>query len=139
MAVHGRQSANESASRYLSTTGLLLSLIGTQLEEESRKQLMEEFGAKTLPPNHALTLHVHRIVSRILEANHLGTLKTSKPKSSTWFDDSFQGHIEDPVAAPGARQWELMVVKDDHSVNAMASFGTSPLSISSWKSYLTYL
>lgn len=96
----------------------------TRLEETARKELMEEFGAKTLPPNHALTRHVHRIVSRILEANHLGTLKTSTPPSKTWFGDPFQSHADDPIASPNARQWELMVVKDDKIVNAMASFGT---------------
>lgn len=104
--------------------GLLFLTNIVKLEETARKELMEEFGAKTLPPNHALTRHVHRIVSRILEANHLGTLKTSIPPSKTWFSDPFQSPADDPIASPNARQWELMVVKDDKIVNAMASFGT---------------
>lgn len=99
---------------------------GLQLTEESHRQLLEEFGPKMLPPNHPLTRHVHRIVTRILEANNLGTLKTAPLPGSpttTWFDDPFevQGGLDEHGS--GAKQWELMVVKDDKIVNAMTSFG----------------
>lgn len=91
-----------------------------QLAEESRKLLAEEFGPKILPPNHPLTRHVHRIVTRILEANHLGTLKATTP-ANAWLSDPFNGHSNEN--GPEGRQWELMVVKDDQVVNAMTSYG----------------
>ncbi|GJE94132.1 peptidase family M48-domain-containing protein [Phanerochaete sordida] len=98
-----------------------------ELIAESRRQLKAELGAKTLPPNHPLTRHVHRIVERILTANDLGHLKTAAPAAAPWFaggDDAFvsaQGKL--PTGASD-KEWELMVVKDDKVVNAMASFGT---------------
>jgi metalloendopeptidase OMA1, mitochondrial len=98
-----------------------------QLAEEARKELRQEFGGKILPPNHALTRHVHRIVSRILEHNNLGTLKTTPSPSAGWFsggfDDPYIGHGDDRPVGSGDKTWELMVVKDDSVVNAMASFG----------------
>lgn len=126
MAVHGRQSGDEKTRAYGTHLLLQSKLNIIKLEETARQEVKEMFGAQSLPPNHALTRHVHRIVSRILEANHLGTLKTSTPPSQTWFGDPFPGHTDDPSSNPNARQWELIVVKDDTIVNAMASFGNDP-------------
>ena len=87
-----------------------------------------EFGGKTLPPNHPLTRHVHRIVTRILEQNNLGTLKKSAPVSAGWFssglDDPQIGHSDGRPVGSEEKVWELMVVKDDSIVNAMVSFDT---------------
>jgi hypothetical protein len=38
-------------------------------------ELSKEFGGKLLPSSHVITQHVRRVVSRILEANDLGTLR----------------------------------------------------------------
>ncbi|EIW77622.1 hypothetical protein CONPUDRAFT_84057 [Coniophora puteana RWD-64-598 SS2] len=46
-----------------------------KLAKEARAQLLAEFHNKTLPPNHPITRHVHRVASAILEANGLGTLE----------------------------------------------------------------
>lgn len=42
-----------------------------------------------------------------------------------WTPDS--GRTEDVVPGSGGREWQLMVVKDDKMVNAMASFGENLL------------
>ena len=46
-----------------------------QLWEASYDELSREYRGKLLPPTHIVTQHVHRVVSRILEANDLGTLR----------------------------------------------------------------
>ena len=103
---------------------------GTKLVEESKRALKEELGPRALPPNHPLTRHVHRIVTRILEANNLGTLTDPNSSSgvSTWFGDPFGTHVDSDIPGTGKQQWELIVVKDDSVVNAMASYGMDLLS-----------
>ena len=71
-----------------------------------------------LSPNHPLARHVRRTVTRILEANNLGRLKSPTMAVAPWSDASL-------FAGSGKKEWELMVVKDDQIVNAMASFGVS--------------
>lgn len=99
-----------------------------RLTAESRRQLRAELGAKTLPPDHPLTRHVHRIVTRIIEANGLGHLKSSTPAAAPWLaiphDDAYVSPAGQRPAGAQDKEWELMVVKDDKVVNAMASFGT---------------
>ena len=46
-----------------------------QLWEASHAELSNQFHDKLLPPSHVITEHVHGIVSRILDANDLGTLR----------------------------------------------------------------
>ncbi|KAJ3556855.1 hypothetical protein NM688_g1791 [Phlebia brevispora] len=102
-----------------------------QLAAAAREELIQEFGRKALPANHPLTIHVRRVVSRILEANNLGTLKSSgKPSAfrepdDVWDPDGAFGSSRTEQVNPGAggREWELMVVNDDKMVNAMAAFG----------------
>lgn len=103
------------------------------MAKESHAQLVQEFGSKILPQNHPQTRYVRRIVTQLLEASNLGTLK-SDPSSvapgrvvpqDMWTPDS--GRTEDVVPGSGGREWQLMVVKDDKMVNAMASFGENLL------------
>ncbi|KAI0260574.1 peptidase family M48-domain-containing protein [Gloeopeniophorella convolvens] len=115
------------------------------LWESSYTSLSEEYRGKILPPSHIVTQHVHRIVSRILEANNLGTLRGSpRPpvpsrevahqSSSGFGGDGGQENapdLWDPDAAghgaspgTGQKEWNLLVVNDKNTVNAMAAPGT---------------
>lgn len=96
-----------------------------------------------LPPEHPLTRHVRRVVTRILEANNLGSLEDVPRMRAPSTLDVLLGRAEsmpegswDPDASPhgvqvgteGAavgpnRKWNLIVVKDDKEVNAMATPG----------------
>ncbi|KAI0076651.1 hypothetical protein K474DRAFT_1597625 [Panus rudis PR-1116 ss-1] len=105
----------------------------SQLAEVAHEQLVLEFRGKILPPNHPITRHVRRVVIQILDANNLGTLKSSAPQRKVhpvsesevlWNPDgSESGRTEEVVPGVGGREWELMVVHDDKVVNAMASYG----------------
>ncbi|KAI0246822.1 peptidase family M48-domain-containing protein [Lactifluus subvellereus] len=113
------------------------------LWEASYNELSKEFHGKLLPPTHVITQHVHRVVSRILEANDLGTLRgdlrTPIP-ARTVLQPGFgfgNGDAEDTPdlwdpdatgrsATRGAakKEWNLLVVNDGKVVNAMAAPGT---------------
>ncbi|KAH8986768.1 peptidase family M48-domain-containing protein [Lactarius hatsudake] len=113
------------------------------LWEASYDELSQQYRAKLLPPSHVVTQHVHRVVSRILEANNLGTLRGDQrvptpPRSmlqpvfgagngeseegvpDLWDPDS-TGH---GAAQGSGKQWNLLVVNDKKVVNAMAAPGT---------------
>ncbi|KAF8954244.1 peptidase family M48-domain-containing protein [Flammula alnicola] len=70
-----------------------------QIGEVLRKQLREELTPATLPPNHPLSIHVRRVVTRVLHASNLG-----------------------PVYGPD-KVWDVIVVNDIKVINAMASPG----------------
>ncbi|KDQ58056.1 hypothetical protein JAAARDRAFT_155715 [Jaapia argillacea MUCL 33604] len=112
----------------------------TRLAQEAQAELVREFHGKVLPPNHPLTRHVRRVVTRILDSNNLGHLKdTEAPFLASQANRDSNGteggdHPDDWVisglrrgeeVAPGAggREWNLMVVNDDKVVNAMATYG----------------
>lgn len=86
-------------------------------------------------------MHVRRVVTRILEANNLGTLKSSgrpvrSPKPDDVWDPDGAGAFGSGRTEPinpglGGHEWELMVVNDDKVVNAMAAYGE-------YRSYLCY-
>ncbi|KAH8105371.1 peptidase family M48-domain-containing protein [Cristinia sonorae] len=107
----------------------------TELAEESRQQLLHEFKGKILPADHPLTRHVRRVVTRLLDANDLGTLRSSglprrlqhqhqSDPDGLWNPDAEEvGRTEDVAPGVGGREWELLVVNDDKVVNAMASYG----------------
>ncbi|KAI9456016.1 hypothetical protein BJY52DRAFT_1277558 [Lactarius psammicola] len=114
------------------------------LWEASYDELSQQYGGKLLPPSHVITQHVHRVVSRILEANDLGTLRGDRrvpapPRNvlqsgfglvngesegagpDLWDPDSTgrgAGH------GSGKKEWNLLVVNDQKVVNAMAAPGT---------------
>ncbi|KAF9782487.1 hypothetical protein BJ322DRAFT_1111347 [Thelephora terrestris] len=101
----------------------------TMMAEQSHHQLLEEFRGKILPPDHPLTQAVRDIVTRILDASNLGSLKadsTLKQQAGTPIEDSWHADVqtrEGPVPGSGQREWRLIVVHDPKIVNAMASFG----------------
>ena len=101
----------------------------SQMAKASHEQLLHEFRGKVLPSNHPLTLAIRQVVTRILEASNLGSLKAEpafiqQPGAS--IEDFWHADVqarEEPVPGSGGREWRLMVVNDPKVVNAMASFG----------------
>lgn len=110
-----------------------------QLAEETRKSIVEQFGPNILPDNHYLTVHVKRVVTRILEASDLGTVKDSSQQrrrpslfsfggGDGMFDPDSQTGPVNPSEAPGGapagtpKEWTVLVV-NDKLVNAMAGPG----------------
>lgn len=110
------------------------------LAEETRKSIVEQFGPNILPDNHYLTVHVKRVVTRILEASDLGTVKDSSQQrrrpslfsfggGDGMFDPDSQTGPVNPSEAPGGapagtpKEWTVLVV-NDKLVNAMAGPGT---------------
>jgi metalloendopeptidase OMA1, mitochondrial len=99
------------------------------MAEESYNQLVQEFQGKILPPNHPITRHVRRVVTRIIESSNLGTLKSDPSfiaPSGVSTDDIWApdfGRNESVVPGSGGKEWQLMVVNDENMINAMASFG----------------
>jgi len=120
------------------------------LWEASYTELSNQFRGKLLPPSHDITQHVHRVVSRILDANDLGTLRgdprTPRMPARTALQPSLGGFgngdgqegppdLWDPDANAtnewhdgaqglGRKGWNLLVVNDEKVVNAMAAPGT---------------
>jgi len=95
----------------------------------SHNELLEEFRGKILPPNHPLTQAVRDVVTRILEASDLGSLKaepTFIQQTETSIEDLWHADVqnsEGPVPGSGGKEWRLLVVDDPSVVNAVASFG----------------
>ena len=89
------------------------------MRDEAYREAEQEFEGRLLPPDHVLSLHVHRVVDNILRINDLGKLSTSReahhaePAVSTRSEDS----------APKETLWNLFVVNDDRMVNARAEYG----------------
>ncbi|THH15721.1 hypothetical protein EW146_g4810 [Bondarzewia mesenterica] len=92
--------------------------------------LLEEFRGHILPQNHPITRHVHTVVSRILEANNLGFVRSSElgflgssesvDQTSEFWDvdaDKTRAEISKPLSQ---REWQLVVVNDAKVMNAMA-------------------
>jgi hypothetical protein len=100
-----------------------------QMAKASHEELLQEFRGKILPPNHPVTLAVREVVTRILEASNLGSLKaepTFIQQPGTTIEDFWHADVqarEEPVPGSGGKEWRLMVVNDPRVVNAMASFG----------------
>ncbi|KAF9650414.1 hypothetical protein BDM02DRAFT_1433520 [Thelephora ganbajun] len=101
----------------------------TRMAKASHEQLLEDFRGKILPPNHPLTQAVRDIVTNILEASDLGSLKmepTFIQQTGNSVEDLWDADVqkrEEPVPGSGGREWRLIVVNDPKVVNAMASFG----------------
>lgn len=95
----------------------------------SYEELLKEFRGKILPPDHPLTQDVRQVVTRILEASNLGSLKaepTFNQPAGTSIEDLWHADAqtrEEPVPGSGGREWRLLVVNDPKMVNAMAAFG----------------
>ncbi|EAU81629.1 peptidase M48 family protein [Coprinopsis cinerea okayama7 len=109
-----------------------------QIGETVRRQLYQTSGNRILPPNHPITRHVRRVVSRILTASNLGTLRGEKRPEDTMFGfgnvfggfggfstpDSDFGAATQPNESYGPeKEWDVIVVNDRNMVNAMAAPG----------------
>ncbi|KAF9035225.1 peptidase family M48-domain-containing protein [Panaeolus papilionaceus] len=109
-----------------------------------RSSMKSELASKTLPPNHPISLHVQRVVTRLLSASSLGSLSTPSPPSphSSSFDgdimgglgalfetQSIAGNKKDVAGGKmnsvygKEKKWDVIVVNDPRVVNAMASPG----------------
>ncbi|THH32674.1 hypothetical protein EUX98_g1525 [Antrodiella citrinella] len=104
--------------------------VHVQLAQAARDELLNEFKGKILPPNHPVTRHVRRVLTRLLDGSDLGTLRdAAQPRSQredagdVWNPDREMGRTEEVAPGVGGRQWELIVVNDDKVVNAAASYG----------------
>lgn len=103
--------------------------------------MREELAQNTLPPNHPLSRHVRRVVTRILHASNLGVLRgEAQPLISSpfGFGQDSEGHAWNPDAEFGAavdpgpvygpsKEWDVIVVNDVKTMNAMALPGESIL------------
>ncbi|KJA20647.1 hypothetical protein HYPSUDRAFT_216871 [Hypholoma sublateritium FD-334 SS-4] len=108
-----------------------------QLAEDLYKELRQELGSKILPSHHPISIHVQRIVTRLLHANNLGFIREEKASpsllpfgifednESSWNPDMQYGATTNPAAVYGPRkEWNVLVVNDNKTVNAMAVPGT---------------
>ena len=130
MEIYGRQSKiRDQGTPGLTAEWNRATDNGRQMAKASHEELLEEFRGKILPPNHPLTRAVRDIVTRILEASNLGSLKAEPSfiqQVGTSIEDMWHADVqnrEEPVPGSGGREWRLMVVNDPKVVNAMASFG----------------
>jgi hypothetical protein len=99
-----------------------------EIGEMARRQSREEYRDTTLPPNHMLSRHVRRVVSRILAASNLGVVQggdvsfSYNEQSGTAGGDGWDPDAKLGVGAgraPGEeREWDVMVVNDPKMVNA---------------------
>ncbi|KAF9552854.1 hypothetical protein CPC08DRAFT_673746 [Agrocybe pediades] len=108
-----------------------------KFSELSRAQLKQELGPLTLPPNHPLTRHVRRVATRILQSSNLGILRGDEQpnflspfglgldlEGNSWNPDAELGAAKDPGPVYGpTKEWDVIVVNDMKTVNAMASPG----------------
>lgn len=111
--------------RFMNTSPRLEAKI-TQLAIQDDR---ERYGDITLPPNHLLSRHVHRVVSRILSASTLGVIRGGDVPFSLIDDrsggggDGWNPYTELEVGASGTTpteqmEWDVMVVNNPKIVNA---------------------
>lgn len=118
----------------------------------TRESLRNELQGSILPPNHPLSRHVRRVVSRVLHASNLGILRgEAQPSPSpfgvrsdfegtgdTWNPDRDFGAATDPGPSYGpSKEWDVIVVNDPKMINAMASPGRYASNISQNKYLLS--
>ncbi|KAI0086825.1 hypothetical protein BDY19DRAFT_332141 [Irpex rosettiformis] len=99
-----------------------------KLVKAARRDAQQEFEGKLLPPDHVLSVHIHRVANQILQANGIGKLAPlveSQPQSGS------PTLAIEPVAlydlydeTSNQSLWKIFVVNDDHMVNARAEYGT---------------
>ena len=113
-------------------TGLEKRAVRSELE-----QLKRQYRDRILPANHIITQNIREVVQAILDANSLGVIKseTGTMRSFSTFPGAF-GAVEDswdPDAnridtrisdgsnlESNTREWELVVIDDQKTVNAAA-------------------
>ena len=103
----------------------------------TKRELHHAYGGQILPPTHPVSRHVRRVVSRILSASNLGLLSGEPEARETLFGfdnfggfggfsspDSDFGASAHPSESYGPRkEWDVIVVNDKKTVNAMAAPG----------------
>ena len=94
------------------------------MAKDIHQQVLSAYQGKILPPDHFVTKAVEDIVSRIVESNNLGTLRSHH-----------QDFVPDGDAAwtPGGdgiqnqdgrqKEWQVYVVHDEKTANAFATLG----------------
>ncbi|KAF8885540.1 peptidase family M48-domain-containing protein [Gymnopilus junonius] len=130
---HLEQVPDTGRWRFMNTSPEFEAKVG----ELARKQLREELAPNTLPPNHPLSRHVRRVVSRILHASNLGVLRGEEQRThlspfgmgwdsegNVWNPDVEFGAARDPKPVYGpTKEWDVIVVNDSKVINAMANPG----------------
>ena len=107
------------------------------LAQESYLQLLRSFDGKILPEHHPITKRVRHVVERLLEASDLGKIGRSgkwREERTVWgnaiYAEDFgtgEAQKREKVPGNGGKEWNLLVVDDLETVNAMADFGTPSL------------
>lgn len=91
-----------------------------QLAVTAHRELIEEYGGQLLPPSTPLYRSVSSIVQELLESNSLGSLR-----DITSHQDTLEFDREHSKSRKGKEtKWNLLVVNDPKTVNAMATWGT---------------
>ncbi|KAG6908562.1 hypothetical protein DXG01_004120 [Tephrocybe rancida] len=117
--------------RFMNTGRAYEEKIGKML----RDSVLEEHQHRTLPQNHVISRHVRRVVTQILTASNLGHIRGESSLShfvqpmpsgghpgeeAPWDPDTQRG--SSTAGAQGhERVWEVVVVNDNRTVNAMAA------------------
>jgi hypothetical protein len=88
---------------------------------------LQDYNGKVLNPNHPISRRVHKVAASILEANDLGTLRSSLPETKASMRSILFGTERGSDGNPAGlktemskREWNLLVVHDPNMVNAMA-------------------
>ncbi|KAH6879680.1 peptidase M48 family protein [Coprinopsis sp. MPI-PUGE-AT-0042] len=137
VVTHLEQVPDTGRWRFMHATASDEAKMGELVKQEIEKTM----GNAILPPNHVITRHVRRVVSRILTASNLGTLRGERqPEDVNLFGvvggnfpggfggfstpDSDFGAATRPNEAYGPeKEWDVIVVNDKKMVNAMAAPG----------------
>lgn len=93
------------------------------IAKDRHNELLSVYGARIEPPESPITQHVRRIVTKILEANELGYLSSVNHSESREEGNDDVWNWVDRVPGSGGREWNVLVVHDPDTINAMVSFG----------------
>jgi metalloendopeptidase OMA1, mitochondrial len=84
--------------------------------------MLSEYQNKLLPPHHPVTRQIRAVVQSILHNSNLGTLADP---TEDMLQNAMGAHvpIRGDVSRPEDTKWNLLVVNDDRTVNASATWG----------------
>ncbi|KAF6752363.1 peptidase family M48-domain-containing protein [Ephemerocybe angulata] len=119
--------------RFMNTSQKTEAAIG----DLSREEIYRDFKGQILPPNHPVSRHVRRVVSRILTASNLGVVQGEQTANTSPFgfggvggfggfstpDSSFGASTHPSEAYGPQKEWDVVVVADRKTINAMATPG----------------
>ena len=91
------------------------------------KETKHKFRDQILPPEHPLSIYVHRVTARILKHSNLGHIRgetrfLETDDGSIWTPEDAYAVTTHETHSPG-KEWEIVVVHDMRTVNASASPG----------------